>query len=98
VSSEYRREDQVMQAALDGQGVALGRVPLINNLLKQGCLVAPLRGGKCATSRACYVVSATRTALRPEARFFIDWLIEEASADGPGAAPAAVPPTRRGSA
>src|SRR5450631_76920 len=73
--------DQVMQAALDGQGVALGRVPLIDSLLKQGRLVAPLRG-KYTTPRAYFVVRGAQAALRPEAQDFIDWLLEEAKADG----------------
>lgn len=73
--------DQVMQAALDGQGVALGRVPLIDSLLKQGRLVAPLRG-KYTTPRAYFVVRGAQSAVRPEAQDFIDWLLEEAKADG----------------
>jgi LysR family glycine cleavage system transcriptional activator len=80
--------DQVMQAALDGQGVALGRVPLIDSLLKQGRLVAPLRG-KYTTPRAYFVVRGAQAALRPEAQDFIDWLLEEAKADGAVAADSA---------
>jgi LysR family glycine cleavage system transcriptional activator len=80
--------DQVMQAALDGQGVALGRVPLIDSLLKQGRLVAPLRG-KYTTPRAYFVVRGAQAAVRPEAQDFIDWLLEEAKADGAAAADSA---------
>ena len=40
-SLRFNHFDQVIQAALDGQGVALGRVPLIDSLLAQGRLVAP---------------------------------------------------------
>ena len=43
-SLRFTHFDQVIQAAVDGQGVALGRVPLIDSLLKQRKLVAPLRG------------------------------------------------------
>src|SRR5438105_14427552 len=39
----FNHFDQVIQAALGGQGVALGRVPLIDNLFKTGELVAPSR-------------------------------------------------------
>ena len=42
-SLRFNHFDQVMQAALDGQGVALGRVPLIDSLMQQGKLVAPFR-------------------------------------------------------
>ncbi len=80
-SLRFSHFDQVIQAALDGQGVALGRVPLIDSLLKQ----APAGG---AASRQVH--DAARlfrrprhavAALRPEAQAFIDWLIEEAAAD-----------------
>ena len=93
-SLRFNLFDQVIQAALDGQGVALGRVPLIDSLLKQGRLVAPMRGSKYSTARAYYVVRATRTALRPEAQFFIDWLIDETRADAATQDPPAGP-TRR---
>lgn len=98
-SLRFNLFDQVIQAALDGQGVALGRVPLINNLLKQGRLVAPMRGSKYTSARAYYVIRATRTALRPEAQFFIDWLIDETKAEtarqDPTAASAAPAARRR---
>lgn len=96
-SLRFTHFDQVIQAAVDGQGVALGRVPLIDALLKQRKLVAPLRG-KYTTARAYFVVRGTRTPVRPEAQAFVDWLIEEAKADGADAADLtqeAKPPSRR---
>jgi LysR family glycine cleavage system transcriptional activator len=84
-SLRFLHFDQVMQAALDGQGVALGRVPLIDNLLKQGRLVAPLRG-KYATPRAYFVIRGAQAVVRPEAQDFVDWMIEEAKADAAAAA------------
>ena len=77
----FNHFDQVVQAALDGQGVALGRVPLIDRLLAQGKLVAPFRN-RYATTRAYFIVRGAASALRPEAQAFIDWLIEEAAAEG----------------
>jgi DNA-binding transcriptional LysR family regulator len=79
-SLRFSHFDQVIQAALDGQGVALGRLPLIDNLLKERRLVAPLRG-KYTTPRAYYVVRGAQSPIRPEAQSFIDWLIEETRAD-----------------
>ncbi len=96
-SLRFTHFDQVIQAAVDGQGVALGRVPLIDSLLKQRKLVAPLRG-KYTTPRAYFVVRGAQAPMRPEAQFFIDWLIEEAKADGASAADSALeakPPGRR---
>ena len=77
-SLRFNHFDQVMQAALDGQGVALGRVPLIDSLLSQRRLVAPFPN-RYATTRAYFIVRGTIAALRPEAQAFIDWLIEEAA-------------------
>ena len=42
-SLRFTHFDQVIQAALDGQGVALGRLPLIDNLLKTPAGRAPSR-------------------------------------------------------
>jgi DNA-binding transcriptional LysR family regulator len=90
-SLRFSHFDQVMQAALDGQGVALGRVPLINSLLQQRRLVAPFRD-KYATTRAYFIVRSAQAANRPGAQAFIDWLIEEARSD----AAEAEPPTAGG--
>ena len=79
-SLRFNHFDQVMQAALDGQGVALGRVPLIDSLLAQGRLVAPFKN-RYATTRAYFIVRGTVVKLRAEAQAFIDWLIEEAAAE-----------------
>jgi len=76
-SLRFNHSAEAMQAAVDGLGVALGRVPLINSLLQQRKLVAPFRN-KYATTRAYFIVTSTRAAKRPGAQAFIDWLIEEA--------------------
>lgn len=75
--------DQVVQAALGGQGVALGRVPLINGLLRERRLIAPFRD-KYTTSRAYFVVT-NQGSIRPAAKAFIEWLCEAAQeeADAP---------------
>ena len=79
-SLRFNHFDQVIQAALDGQGVALGRVPLIDRLLRQRKLVAPFRD-KYTTLRSYFVVRGTRAANRPEAQAFVDWLVEEARSE-----------------
>lgn len=78
-SMRFNHFHEVVQAAVEGQGVALGRVPLIDSLLKQRKLVAPFPN-RYATTRAYFVIPATRAAQRPEARDFIDWLKAEAAA------------------
>ena len=79
-SLRFNHFDQVIQAAIDGQGVALGREPLIDRLLRQRTLVAPFPD-RYATPRAYYIVHAPHAALRPEGQAFSDWLQEEARAD-----------------
>jgi LysR family transcriptional regulator, glycine cleavage system transcriptional activator len=84
-SLRFNHFHEVMQAAVDGQGVALGRVPLIDSLLKEGKLVAPFRN-RYATTRAYFIVRAEHAAARPEARAFVDWLQEEAQEEREDAA------------
>lgn len=79
-SLRFNHFDQVVQAALDGQGVALGRVPLINSLLQQRRLVAPFRD-RHATDHGYYVITSSQAAKRPAAGAFVEWLIEEARND-----------------
>jgi len=79
-SMRFSHYDQVMQAAQDGQGVALGRMPLIDRLLNERRLVAPLRG-KHTTPRAYYVVTTAQANMRPESNAFVDWLLKEAAAE-----------------
>jgi DNA-binding transcriptional LysR family regulator len=79
-SLRFNHFDQVIQAAIDGQGVALGREPLIDRLLRQRKLVAPFRD-RYATPRAYYIVRSSHGAQRGEAQAFSDWLEEEARAD-----------------
>lgn len=69
--SEY---DHVIQAALDGQGVALGRSPLLRRLIKRRRLVAPFEGS-AATSRAYFVLTAPAAQVRPPVRDFVAWLV-----------------------
>ncbi len=64
-------------AAVAGQGVVIGRLPLLNDLLKSGRLVAPFRG-RAATRRGYYLALAPRAAGNVDARAFVDWLVSEA--------------------
>jgi DNA-binding transcriptional LysR family regulator len=80
--------DQVIQATVAGQGVALGRIPLIAELLNDGRLVAPFPK-RYDSPRGYFVVVAPHAGQRPEASAFIDWLRNEATPRAAGAAPAA---------
>jgi DNA-binding transcriptional LysR family regulator len=52
-------------------------LPLLNELLASGQLVAPFRG-RAATRRGYYPQLAPRAAANPDAKAFIDWLVSEA--------------------
>ncbi len=73
---QFTQYHQIIQAAVAGQGVALGRVPLVDQLLRTKELVAPFGRTRttAAESRAYYVVVNPRAAGRPEAQAFAGWL------------------------
>ena len=64
-------------AAVAGQGVAIGRFPLLNELLRDKRLVAPFKG-LAASQRGYYVAHGARAASNPDAQDFIAWLRAEA--------------------
>jgi len=67
----------IIQAALDGQGVALGFSGIIDTLLDKGALVCPI---KATHSRGLGVYAARpeTKSLKPPARTFFDWVLSEA--------------------
>jgi LysR family glycine cleavage system transcriptional activator len=71
----FSHYDQLIQAALDGHGVALGRHPLLRQLLRERKLVAPFKN-KVASSRAYYVVVSPAAKAKKQVREFADWLVE----------------------
>ena len=75
----YSHSSLVIQAAIDGQGVALGRSTLVALDLEAGRLVQPF-GPALPSVYACYVVSPPATAERPKIKAFRDWLLDEAGA------------------
>jgi len=83
--------DQLIQAALAGQGVALGRSPLIDVLLREKRLVAPFRP-TLASPRSYYLIQSAAAARKPEVQAFVAWLHREAHADAEAAARAPVDP------
>jgi DNA-binding transcriptional LysR family regulator len=73
---QFTQYHQIIQAAVAGQGVALGRVPLVDQLLRTKELVAPFGRTRttAAESRAYYVVVNPRAVARPEVQAFVGWL------------------------
>jgi len=68
--------DQVLQAALHGQGVALGRLTLAAQHIRAKRLVA-LFGRQQRLARAFHAVYSSGARERPEARQLVDWLQRE---------------------
>jgi LysR family glycine cleavage system transcriptional activator len=69
--------EQIIPAAVAGHGVALGRSPLVKNLLDSGELVAPFKS-QADPARAYFAVVAKSAASRPEVKDFVEWLKAEA--------------------
>jgi DNA-binding transcriptional LysR family regulator len=72
----FNHYDQVIQAALDGYGVALGRIALIMPMLDTGRLVAQHPPRACGTF-AYWLVNAAGP-MRSEVRQLHDWIVEAA--------------------
>ncbi len=73
----FSQYEQMIQAAISGQGVALGRQPLVNDLIQSGALVAPFRKAVVG-SRAYFIIESEHGAAKPHVRQFAAWLMEEA--------------------
>jgi DNA-binding transcriptional LysR family regulator len=69
--------DQLIRAALTGQGIALGRSCLVRELIEDGSLAMPF-DLVAATDRAYHAVAAGFARGRPEVACFMDWLLREA--------------------
>ena len=66
-----------ISAAVAGQGVVIGRFPLMNEFLKDKRLVTPFRGS-AASQRGYYVELAPHAAGNADAQDFVRWLRTEA--------------------
>lgn len=69
--------DQVVQAALAGQGIALGRAALVEPLIAEGKLVAVDTGKGKSSGHAYWLVQA-EAAARQEVRDVAQWIVEQA--------------------
>lgn len=64
----------LLQAAINGQGVALGWRHLVEDFLEQGLLVRPLKESYLS-QRAYYLVESTQRRLSDPAQRFRDWIL-----------------------
>ncbi|MBB4302143.1 LysR family glycine cleavage system transcriptional activator [Rhodobium orientis] len=82
----FTHEGMAVDAALDGQGVALVGDRIVAGHLAAGRLVRPFQPDLNTPLNFCYYVLSGRDRLaRPKVAAFRDWLIEEARGQRPGA-------------
>lgn len=78
----FGQTNMVVQAAVQGLGVALGREPLVRDALANGSLVRPLEG--VALSQYSYWLVRPKATMKSERlRRFCDWLFVEAGGEKP---------------
>jgi len=76
-SVRFDNYEQMIQAAVGGQGVGMGIGRLVSGLMASGQLVAPFCASTIGT-RAYFVIRSALTGDRPQVRAFVDWLLAEA--------------------
>lgn len=78
-SMRFDTYEQMIQAAVGGQGVAMGIGGLVQSLMASGRLAAPF-GESSEGARAYFIVRSAFTRERPHVQAFVDWLVTEARA------------------
>ena len=73
----FSHYDQIVLAAVNGQGVALGRSPLIRRFIREGTLLAPF-DNKFVAARAYYVIASKSSERNTDVKNFVSWLQAEA--------------------
>lgn len=70
---------QGIQAAIAGQGLALGRLPLIHDAIERGELVEVFgKSARLAVPTSYWMIPMLGAVMRPESKVFLDWLREQA--------------------
>jgi LysR family transcriptional regulator, glycine cleavage system transcriptional activator len=75
----FNSYDAAIAAALSGQGVVLGRRPIIDQLMRRRELVAPFKG-QWSMARGYALVMSAAARRRPAALALHDWLLAQARA------------------
>ena len=76
----FSHYDQIINAAVEGEGIAIGRRALVQRLLRQKKLVVPF-GERLAGARQYFLVLSRASRARPELQAFAAWIREEAARD-----------------
>lgn len=91
--SRFSHYDQVIAAALEGSGVAVGKRPHLTQHLRDGLLVAPL-GEQAVATLGGFYIEVARSAQPEVVAPFVDWLHAEAERDAMEIARTATRPAR----
>jgi LysR family glycine cleavage system transcriptional activator len=78
----FSHGSMVIEAAIRGEGVALGRSVLVAEDLASGSLVAPFRTIQLPVGRGYDLVSRTGNREHPKVRVIREWLLQEILQDG----------------
>jgi DNA-binding transcriptional LysR family regulator len=89
-SLRFRLYDQLIQMAVAGHGVALGRIPMIAEHLRDGRLVAPFPK-RYDSARGYFAIVAPHAADRRDVAEFVEWLADEAAAESSAPLPRSAP-------
>lgn len=73
----FTQYSEAVAAAVAGQGVVIGRLPLLADLLRERKLVAPFRM-PAASRRGYFLTPAPHAEHNPSAHAFAEWLLQEA--------------------
>jgi LysR family transcriptional regulator, glycine cleavage system transcriptional activator len=95
-SLHFSHYEQLVRAAVDGQGVALGRTPLMRDLLRSGKLVTPF-ARSIASPRCYFLLRSQRSLGNADVDAFEKWIRKEATQSAEAPARSRVPtrtPTR----
>ena len=82
-TQSFDQYDQVLHAAVHGQGVVLGRMTMASQYIREKRLVA-LFGREQRIARGFHAVFSKRAGERPEAHQFVAWLRDEIAREQAG--------------
>lgn len=82
----FSQYDHLVAAAVAGQGVALGRLPLMREAIRDGRLVVPFRRA-AVSPRGYWLLQSRRALADPLVQAFVAWLQAEAASEAEPAGP-----------
>lgn len=76
----FSQYDQLLRAAIEGQGLAIANLSLVRDALADGRLLAPF-AQRLNTPRSYYLVATEPAMKRPAVARFCDWVVAAAATD-----------------